>query len=199
MKFKEVVFLLLFILVLSESGNAQKIKLKSGNFTELKGQKSFGLKFTYDSMVIGENLPEDQYLEKKKMDWNLKEEGRAAAFVTQWYEDRKQLYEPAFAKGFDKFSRKWTLDKDSKFTIILKTKRTEGGWNAGVVSHAAEIDGELWIVESENEGNIIVRIVFYDVKGKISNGGDFEMTTRIQSAYQIAGELLGFYLKRKIK
>lgn len=199
MKLKNTVLSSIFFLLFVTSTNAQRIKLLSGDFTQLKGQNSFDLIFSYDSMVVGENTPEDQYLEKKKTEWDLKEYDRGSAFVAQWYADREELYEPSFTNFFEEYLKTRTLDRNSSYTLILKTKRTEGGWSAGIIAHPGEIDGELWIVESENPDNIIVKIGFYNVAGKISSGGDFEMTTRIQSAYEEAGMYLGFYLRRKLK
>jgi hypothetical protein len=194
-----IVLLTIFTFLFSLSTYGQKIKLLEGNFTALKGQQSFDLKFTYDHMIIGENTPEEKFLEKKEHDWNLKEQERGKAFVTQWYVDREGLYEPAFVDEFEGNSKIRTLEKEAKYTLIVKTTRTEGGWDGGVMTHPGEIDGELWIVESGNESSVPVKIGFYGIYGKVSNGGDFEMTTRIESAYKSAGRLLGMYLQRKIK
>ncbi|NOS57184.1 MAG: hypothetical protein HOP37_13135 [Cyclobacteriaceae bacterium] len=75
--------------------------------------------------------------------------------------------------------------------------RTEPGWYAGVIGHPAELDGECWVVESGNLSNVIAKIAFAGFVGKVSYGGDFEMTTRIQSAYEILGNGLGDFIKRK--
>ena len=87
----------------------------------------------------------------------------------------------------------------AKYTLIVKTTRMEGGWNAGVASHVGEIDGELWIVESSNRNNVHAKILFTESLGKSAVGGDFEMTQRIRSAYIPAGRWLGDFIRRKSK
>jgi hypothetical protein len=176
---------------------AQRIKLASGSLNGLKAQKSYDVKFTYDSMIVGESMPEREYLQKKKKEWEQKEPGKGSAFVNQWFDDREILYEPAFRKNFEKYSKVRLGDKGAPYTLILKTKRTEGGWDVGVMGHPGEIDGELWIVATADPARVIAKIHFHELPGKNSDGGDFKMTTRIQSAYEIAGKGLADFIRRK--
>jgi hypothetical protein len=194
-----VAFLVLIFVIVSITAAAQKRKLISGSLNGLKGQKSYDIKFTYDSMQVGDYVAENRYLAEKSMDWELKEPGKGPAFVVQWFDDRERLHEPAFIKGFATFNKAKLNDKKAKYTLILRTKHTEGGWSVGIASHPAEIDGELWIVESADQSHVIAKIGFSGVLGKVSYGGDFDMTWRIQSAYEFAGKLLGDFLKRKAK
>jgi len=191
--------LLVIFVIIASTAAAQKRKLISGNLNGLKEQKSYDIKFTYDSMHVGDYIAENQYLAQKSRDWELQEPGKGPAFVTQWFDDRKRRYEPSFIKGFEMYSKVKLSDKNAKYTLIVKTKRMEGGWSAGIMGHPGEIDGELWIVESADQRNEIAKIVFFGVAGKVSYGGDFDMTWRIQSAYEFAGKLLGDFLKRKAK
>lgn len=187
------------VLALSLQAEAQKMKLISGSLGPLKGQTSYGIEFTYDSMLIGTGVRERTYLRQKKDEWELKEPGRGSDFVEQWFRDRKRLYEPAFIQKFERYSSLRLDDPAAKYTLIVKTKNTEGGWNAGVVGHPGEITGEMWVVESADKTNILAKISFFEFTGKNSTGGDFEMTQRIKSAYEITGRWLGDFLRRKTK
>ena len=189
--------LLVIFAILSTSATAQKII--SCSLKGLKEQKSYDIKFTYDSMVVGVNMPEKQYLAQKKSDWEIKEPGKGSDFVEQWFYDRKDRYEPTFIRNFEKYSDIKLADKNAKYTLVLKTTRTEGGWNIGIASHPGEIEGELWIVDSADQSNIIAKIGFSRFSGKNSNGGDFEMTARINSAYAIAGRWLGTFVVKKAR
>ncbi len=189
--------LVLIFVIASTDAIAQERKLISGSLNGLKGEKSFDILFTYDSLHVGDYVPESQYLAQKNRDWELKEPGKGPAFVAQWFDDRQKLYEPAFIKGFATFNKVKLKDKNAKYTLLVKTKRMEGEWHVGIASNPVEIDGELWIVESADHRIVIAKIVFFEVLGKVGYGGDFDMTRRIQSAYEFAGKLLGDFLKRK--
>jgi hypothetical protein len=191
---RHIIFLLLII---STSTIAQQMKLISGDLTALKGQTSYNIGFSYDSMLIGQGVKEATYLRTKRQDWNAKEPGRGDDFVRFWFIDREEMYEPVFIKNFEKYSKAKLKDKNAKYKLILKTTRTEGGWSAGILNNPGEIDGELWVIESSNPTQILAKIGFYNFVGTKLYGGDFEMTERIKSAYELAGKGLGDFLKRK--
>jgi hypothetical protein len=185
---------------LGNSALAQKMKLLSGSLKPLKGQKSYDIQFTYDSMTVGgDGMSEKNYLRQKKNDWEVKEPGRGSDFVEKWFFDRQRLYEPAFIKKFEHYSNLKLEDTAAKYTLIVKTKNTEGGWSVGVMGHPGEISGEMWIVDSANKSNVIAKILFFEFTGKISSGGDFDMTQRIKGAYEVTGRWLGDFVRRKTK
>jgi hypothetical protein len=192
-------FLLVVLLVTASVASAQKREVIYGSLNGLKAQKSYDITFTYDSMFVGMEIPEKRYLEDKRKAWEEKEPGKGDAFVQQWYDARKKLYEPTFIKSFEKFALVKLNDKNAKYTMILKTYHTEAGWNIGVATHPGEIGGELWIVESADTSKIIAIISLFECLGTDPYGGDFEMTRRIQSAYASAGKWLGEFVRRKAK
>lgn len=187
------------LLLLSSSLMGQNIKLLSGNLKPLKNEKAFDIVFRYDSMLVGSNIPEKTYLMQKRKQWEEKEEGSGPELVKRWFEYRADRYEPTFIKNFQSYHKVTLPDSSARYTLILKTKRTEGGWYGGVMAHPAEIDGELWIVESADKAKVVARIGFSHIGGKDSYGGDFEMFARINSAYEIAGKALGDFVRRKSK
>src|SRR5688500_18678173 len=98
--------LIFFILLtLSFSTAAQKFKLLSGNLNALKGQSSYDIKFEYDNMIVGANMPENVYLEEKRKTWETREPGKGSEFVKRWYDHRSKRYEPAFTENFEKWGR----------------------------------------------------------------------------------------------
>lgn len=179
--------------------SAQKMRILSGDLTGLKGIKSYNIKFSYDSLTIGISVPEQTYLADIKERWEQREPGKGVYFVKLWFSDRKELYEPNFVKNFERFSAIQLYDSTAKYTLLVKTKRTEGGWSVGILSNPGEIDGELWIVESADNTKVKARIGFYKFSGSEFYGGDFEMTNRINSAYALAGKGLGYFVKGKSK
>lgn len=192
---------LLLLFFTCQSLLAQSVKLLDGSLESLKGQQSYNIIFRYDSMLVGmaDPRPEKVFLLEVKKRWEEREPGRGSDFIQEWFEDRKLLYEPSFIQNFKQYAKVELPDTQAAYTLIVKTKHTEGGWFGGVLAHPGEIDGELWIVESADQSKVVARIAFYKFTGKIQYPGDFEMTTRIQSAYAIAGKGLGDFVKRKSK
>ncbi len=192
---------MLLLFFTSQSLLAQSVKLLDGSLESLKGQKSYNIIFRYDSMLVGmaDPNPEKVFLLEVKKRWEDREPGRGSDFIQEWFEDRKLLYEPSFIQNFKQYAKVELPDPQAAYTLIVKTKHTEGGWFGGVLAHPGQIDGELWIVESADQSKVVARIAFYKFTGKIQYPGDFEMTTRIQSAYAIAGKGLGDFVKRKSK
>jgi hypothetical protein len=180
--------LLPLLLVLYLPLSAQKMKIVDGNLNGLKGITSYNVKFTYNNLVAGAGIPERKYLIDMKTRWEEKEPGQGANFVRLWFNDRKQLYEPAFVKNFEHFSGIALYDSGANYTLLIKTDHIEGGWSADFLNCPAGIDGELWIVESADNNNVKAKIGFYNFSGTKFYGGDFEMTQRIESAYALAGK-----------
>jgi hypothetical protein len=141
----KIVFL--FFMGLSSVTLAQKLKFIGGSMDGLKEQKTYDIKFRYDSMLVGADIPEKVYLADKRKQWEMKQEGQGSEFVHLWFEDRKELYQPSFIENFEKYAKVKIGDKHSKYTLIVKTKHTEGGWSAGILNCPAIIDGEMWIVD----------------------------------------------------
>jgi hypothetical protein len=187
------------LLVVSTSAVAQKMNLVSGSLKEFKDVASFDIKFTYDSMIIGRGVPEKEYLDKIKNRWEVREPGKGQAFEKMWFESRAKLYEPAFIRNFEDYSLKKLNDENAKYTLLLKTTRTEGGFDFGVHGKEAIIAGELLIVESADNNKVKAKIVFYDGRGSNNTGGDFNMDSRIKSAYNGTGKWLGIYFRKKAK
>lgn len=195
----KTVTLSVVFLVISSSLFAQKIKLIEGSLDALKGQKAFNIKFVYDNMKVGRDIPEDTYLQDKKTEWEGREKGKGIEFVNNWYNNRGKMYEPAFIKSFERYSYLSGSDSTAEYTLIVKTIRTEGGWNVGVSFHPGMISGYVLVAETSNPEVILARISFVDFQGKDVVGGDFDMGYRIKSAYAVTGRWLGDFLRRKTK
>lgn len=201
---KRITFLLFVILPLVTS--AQKytghIHVLEGSVKDLKtleGQTSYNLVYRYDDMIVGIEDSEAAYLAKKKQAHELKApgSGNGEKFEKMWFAARKDMYEPTFTRNFPTFAKIKVGDAGAKYTLILKTTRTEGGWNAGVTRKNAEVDVELWIVETADNSKVLAKIEFLNVKGTKSNGNDFEMAERIQDAYLYASKAVGDYFSQK--
>lgn len=184
--------ILICALVISISSFAQKIKIIQGSLAPLKGQKALKVEFTYNDMIVGKDLTEEAYIKRKKEEYDAKEPGKGASWEKNWYEDRKNRFEPKFFELFQKYTKLITNGSgDPKYTMIFHTVRTEPGWNVGVARASARIDAEVTIVETADPSKIIAKITVVNAPGAGGMGYDFDSGFRIQEAYAKSGKELG--------
>lgn len=172
---------------------AQKIKVTEGNIEALKKEQTLNFEFTYDNMKVGKFDKEEDYVTQKKDEYNKKEAGRGDTWAKDWIDDRHNKFEPKFEELFAKYGMK-TQNKDAKYTLIFKTTFTEPGYNNGVWRKPAQVDGDVWIVETANRNNVIAKLTIEKCIGTIYGGFDFDTGVRIMESYAKAGKELGKYL-----
>ena len=186
-------------LLLSANAMAQKVRVLDGNLDALKGVSKINVQFDYSKMGVGKFATEEEYIEKKKDDYNKKESGKGNDWEKAWKADRKNRFEPQFKELFAKHSDMNIGDFPSeKYTLIFKTTYTEPGFNIYVTRKYAEIDGEAWIVETTNPDNVIAKISVQNCPGRTYGGNDYDTGTRIQESYAVAGKGLGKFLKKEM-
>lgn len=178
---------------------AQKIKTKEGDPSVLKNEATVNIEFTYDNISVGKFADEKDYIKKKTDEYNAKEPGRGDIWAKNWIADRANRYEPKFIDLWNITSKK-TTNKDAKYTLIFKTKSIEPGYNVagGMVAFGgrknAEIDAELWIVETANKSKTVAIITIENSPGGTWGGYDYDTGTRIAESYAKAAKSLCKYI-----
>ena len=191
--------LLIAAMILTLTVNAQKVRLLDGNLSALKGVKKLNLEFDYSKMGVGKFATEEEYLKKKKADYDAKEPGRGNSFENSWKADRRNLFEPQFTELFTKYCDINIGDFPSEqYTMIFKTKYTEPGYNIYISKKNAEINGEVWIVETANRSHVIAKIEVLRCAGRAFGGNDYETGIRLKESYAVAGKGLGKFLSKKM-
>lgn len=179
--------------------NAQKIKTKEGDPSVLKNEPNINVEFTYDNISVGKFADEKEYIKKKTDEYNAKDPGRGDIWAKNWINDRQARYEPKFNDLYSITSKK-TISKDAKYTLIFKTKSIEPGYNVagGMVAFGgrknAEIDAEVWIVETANRDKKIAVITIENAPGGVWGGYDYDTGTRIAESYAMSGKKLAKYI-----
>lgn len=191
---KKITNLLLAVFLLGLHANAQKVKTTSGSDDILKPESSINIEFTYDNITVGKYNNEQDYITAKKEEYNKKEAGKGDAWAASWKNDRESRYEPKFLELFKETSG-MSVTKDAKYTMIVKTVSIEPGWNIGISRKNAQIDLEVWIVETANKTNKLASFTISNVPGGTAFGYDFDTGLRISEAYAKAGKSLGKSLK----
>ena len=188
----------LMLAFFSMNASAQKIKTTEGSFDVLKNETSINIEFTYENISVGKFDKEEDYIKKKKDEYNAKEPGKGDNWEKNWKDDRKQRYEPKFIELFTKTSGMST-NKDAKYTLIFKTKSIEPGYNTGTGMIGgrknASIDAEVWIVETADKTKKIAVLTVDNAPGGTFGGYDFDSGTRISESYAVSGKKLAKYIK----
>ena len=198
MKTKLMAVLALVAIFALQPAFAQKFKIKEGSLDAIKGISKMNLRFDYSQMSVGKFKTEAEYVEKKKEDYNKKESGKGNKWEKDWIADRTERYAPQFTELFNKSSDNIKVDEypNEKYTLVVKTTKTEPGYNIAIARKNAEISGEILIVETANPGTVILRMTFEKALGRSFGGYDYDTGFRIQEAYADLGKALGRYMDK---
>ena len=191
---KKITGLLLLSFALVLQAAAQKVKTTSGTDDILKPESSINIEFNYDNLAVGKYKNDQDYITAKTEEYNKKEPGKGDTWAASWKNDRQSRYEPKFIELF-KLTSGMNILTDAKYTMIVKTVSIEPGWNIGISRKNAEIDLEIWIVETGNKSNKLASFTINNVPGGTAFGYDFDTGLRISEAYAKAGKSLGKFLK----
>lgn len=176
---------------------AQKIKVTEGSLAAIKGVEKMNIVFDYSKMSVGKFKDEADYIDKKKAEYNKKEEGKGDKWEKEWIADRTERYAPQFQELFNKTSDFKVGDYPSeKYTLVVKTTKTEPGYNIHISRKNAEIAGEILVVETANPTNVVVKLSFDKALGRSFGGYDYDTGFRIQEAYADLGKALGKYMSK---
>jgi hypothetical protein len=189
--------------VLTTGAFAQRLNLSSGDTDVLAGQKVLNVEYDYSDFGVGKFATEKEYLDKKSAEYNAKEAGKGDAWRKAWVEDRKNRFEPKFEELFNKGMEGKGLaliggKGDSKYTLIVRTKFVEPGFNVGVMRKNAAVDFDLDIVETANKSKKVAEMSIDKVPGGIFGGFDFDTGARLAESYAKAGKVLANYLEKKM-
>jgi hypothetical protein len=191
---KRITGLLLLACLFGLQTIAQKVKTTSGSDDILKSESAINIEFNYDNITVGKYKNEQDYITAKTEEYNKKEAGKGDTWAASWKRDREARYEPKFIELF-KLSSGMSIITDAKYTMIVKTLSIEPGWNIGISRKNAEIDLEIWIVETANKSSKLATFTISNVPGGTAFGYDFDTGLRISEAYAKAGKSLGKSLK----
>lgn len=195
-----MLLLTLFAFMLSTNSLNAQVRVQKGDIKVLKGQKTVGIKFTYDNMSVGKFKNEADYLKKKVTEYNEKEAGKGDTWKETWVNDRASLFEPKFLDLVSKYTDKYGLQfasdpSGTKYTMIINTDFTEPGFNVYVARKNAEIKTTITIVETGTD-NVVVKISAAG-QGRTFGGNDWETGVRLTEAYAKTGKDFGKYLSKK--
>lgn len=194
---------LIALLLVSSMAMAQKMKIVSGDFKNLKGISEFNLLFDYEGLTVDKFKTEEDFL-KDKMAKRDDEEGKAENFKKNWFEDRENRYEPKFIESFNKRFDNGEVKvakglSAAKYTIKVQTTWIYPGYNVGVMRQASKLNAIIYVYETANPSNTILSVDYEKAVGNGAAGFDYNSGYRISEAYAKLAKTFAADLKKKSK
>ncbi|MCC6700849.1 MAG: hypothetical protein IT221_04955 [Fluviicola sp.] len=179
----------------------QKVMLTEGDLSALKGETFMKIEYDYSSMEVGDFNDEGSYTKKKVEEYNAKEAGKGDKWLESWERDKTVRYPEKFEELINKTGTiKYSQDAEgTKYTLIVKTRFIEPGFNAGVMKRPAAVSFEYIIVETGNPSKVIARMSHKLVPGAQAMGFDYDTGTRIAESYAKGGKMLAAFITKSTK
>lgn len=193
---------LMLALVATALGYAQKAKVISGDFKNLKGISEYNLVFDYEGLTVDKFDTEEAFLEEKMQKREVK--GTAENFRESWFADRERRYEPkfieSFNKRFDKNEVKVQKGLDgAAYTLKVKTRWIYPGYNVGVWRSSSKVNATLYVYANANPSAILLEVAYDNADGKNFGGTDFDSGYRISESYAMLAKVFAADLKKRAK
>lgn len=206
MKLKTIVAMTISV-CFAFGASAQKMKMASGSFKALKGQKDVNVVYQYDPMNVGTGKrakKEAEYVAEKKAEYNEKEAGRGDSWEKSWVADRENRFQRKFEELFNKYIQKKmdgmtiaTGRDDAEYTLIVHTTMTEPGFSIPMVMTVpAGIDMEISLVKTGSD-DALGKMTLEGAPGNSFAGAAWDTGNRIQEAYAKAGKSFAKWLPKK--
>lgn len=165
---------ILTLAVCTTSVFAQKTKITTGNFAELKGQTEVNLTFDYSDLeCVGgapfskKKKPEAEWLEEMREKKNNKEAGTGDDWVKRWNTAKRASFEPNFEVKMSEMWKGTTVKRgldNAPYTMVIKVLYTDPGYSIGVSSSDAWVNAEISVKENTS-GNTTSSLSMTNIKG----------------------------------
>ncbi len=194
LKFLGIIIFFFSVVGISISQDSDK-EAKMGNYSFLKGQSQLNLEFDYHDMTVGKKT-ESEYCDDKIFEYNNQEDGKGDWWFEEWRAARKERYEPDFIESLSQelsgSGISVSTNKQTQYTLIVKTLHTEPGYYAGRFTKASYCTFQYTFRDNSNESEFI----YYSkrISGESTNIYKLDVVKRISINYWKAARLLGSYI-----
>lgn len=184
--------------------DAQKVKLAEGDLAFLKGETELNVVYDFSSLQVGDFPSEKSYKDKKIKELNEKEAGRGDKWAESWERDKEVRFPEKFEELLEKglSGRKIHAgrnNENAKYSLIVRTKFIEPGFNVGVASRPAGVSYEYVFVDKNDETKVLARLTQEKVPGAQAMGMDYDTGTRISESYAKGGKMLAAFIVKNLK
>jgi len=166
---------------------SQKAKVQDGNIKNLKGISQYDLVFDYSDVQIPKFDSEEAFLKEKMDKREEKEAGAGEEFRKDWFDDRKEQYEPkfieSFNKRFDDGQVKVGMNLGSEYVMKVHTTLLYSGYNVGVMRKNAKLDAIISVYKKDNPTKLLYSVKYTKAEGGGAMGYDYDTGYRISECY----------------
>lgn len=194
--------LIAVMMLFTAAVSAQKMKVESGDFSFLKGQKELKVVMNFDNATFyNENMSEEEYIAKRvKEIGDDKGKTEADKWLTDWNHSKENTFIDKFIASMDKnMEIKTSRSADAKYTLIVETTWIYPGWFGGVMSQHAKVSTKLKFVETANPTNVLLVINSDKAPGDGNFVGVANNNDRIAEGYAKTGKSLAKMIDKKVK
>lgn len=201
---KKINLLLFLTIGIISSAFSQKVMLIEGDLSSLKGIKELNIIYDYSNLEVGDFPSEQAYKDKRIKELNEKEAGRGDKWEESWERDKTVRYPEKFEalliKGLSAHGiHAAQNNENATYTLIVKTKFIEPGFNVGVMKKAAAVSFEYHLVETNNQSTVLAKLSHKLVPGAQAMGYDYDAGTRIAESYAKSGKMLAAFISKHLK
>lgn len=195
---------LLVALVVTSAVSAQNMKLVSGDFSALKGQKDVNVIFDYSKMTImKEKKTEAQYVSERSQELNEKNRGNGDIWKKKWESSREMIWNPKFLELLNIVLSKEKKDivfqegkNDAKYTLLVEAVWIYPGWDVAMMKQPAKVSCNIKLVETANKSNVIAEVTSENAPGD-QWGNNFSNESRIGEGFAKTGKSLAKLMLKK--
>ena len=154
---------------------AQKTKITSGDFKELKGQTEVNVEFDYSQAQARGGAPFAKWKAQPEQDWlqqivdkkNEKEVGIGDDWRKRWEAAKPGAFEPNFETKIAEMWKGANVKRGlsgAKYTIKIKVTYMDPGFSIGVSTSDALLSAIIEVVET-GSGNVTSSLTMDNIKG----------------------------------
>lgn len=194
---------LLFLLVLSAGLTAQRIKVISGDYNFLKGEKFLKVVFRFEGVTFDrKKITEDEFI-TKRMNEIEKSKGKEESekWRADWELTKTQTFPEKFVLSWNKNTKieASTHFEKTRYTLIVEPKWIHLGAFMPLASDPSLLTSTMTFVETDNPDHVLM--VVEGIKATGDNGfGIPNHNDRIAECYAKTGKMLAlkveYYTKK---
>lgn len=193
--------MLIALLLVTGLTMAQKMKVVSGDYKFLNGQKELNIAFDYSEVkLMKENFSNAEYVAERVADLNKKSKGNGDIWKKRWDSAPEQIWNLKFLELFSKYygnEKDVTIQEgltSAKYTLLVKVVWLYPGWDAGVMKQHAKVTLNYKFVETANTSKVLLEINSEEAPGD-QWGNNYSNESRIgegfaKSAKSLAKEIV---------
>ena len=192
---------LIALLLVTGLTMAQKMKVVSGDYKFLNGQKELNIAFDYSEVkLMKENFSNAEYVAERVADLNKKSKGNGDIWKKRWDSAPEQIWNLKFLELFSKYygnEKDVTIQEgldSAKYTLLVKIVWLYPGWDAGVMKQHAKVTLNYKFVETAHKSKVLLEINSEEAPGD-QWGNNYSNESRIgegfaKSAKSLAKEIV---------